>query len=185
MNRLIYSAITSLDGYLNDAEGNFDWSAPDPEVHAAVNELLASVGTMLYGRRMYDVLRAWEAIPSDGSQPPAIRDFAARWQAADKIVYSRTMTDVATKRTRIERDFEPAAVRALKGMAPADLTVGGAHLAAEAIAAGLVDEYVQFVQPIIVGAGTHWLPAEIALRLELIDVRRFAGGTVQLSYRAR
>jgi dihydrofolate reductase len=180
MAKLIYSAITSLDGYVADENGNFDWAEPDEEVHRFINDLLRPVGTYLYGRRMYEVMLAWETLTL-ADQPPFMRDFAQIWQAADKIVYSRTLETVSSARTRIERDFEPGAVRQMK--AAHDLSVGGPDLAAQAIRAGLVDEWHVFVAPIVVGGGTRFFPNDVRLKLELLDQRRFAGGMVHLHYR--
>ena len=184
MGRLIYSAIQSLDGYTVDAQGRFDWSAPDPEVHAAVNELLEPVGTHLYGRRMYDVLKAWETMPTGDDQEPVVRDFARIWRAADKVVYSTTLTEVSSARTRIERAFEPEAVRRLVRGSDRDVTVGGPTLAAHAFRAGLVDEVQLFVSPVVVGGGTRALPDDVRLDLELLEERRFGHGVVHLRYRA-
>jgi dihydrofolate reductase len=180
MAKLIYSAIASLDGYVADADGNFDWSAPDEEVHAFVNDLERSIGTYLYGRRMYEVLVAWETMDDD---EPVMRDYAEIWRAADKIVYSTTLEDVASERTRIEREFDAEAVRRLKDEAASDLSVGGPHLAAEALRSGLVDEVNLLLAPVIIGGGNPALPDGVRLQLELIDERRFAGGTVHLRYR--
>ena len=185
MAKLIYSAITSLDGYVADEDGNFDWAAPDEEVHRFVNDLERPVGTYLYGRRMYEVMRAWEHPEDFADQSPLMLDFAAVWQAADKIVYSRTLETVASARTRIVRDFDPETVRRLKDSAERDLTVGGPHLAAQALKAGLVDECHLFLAPIVVGGGNQALPDRLRLELELLDERRFAGGVVFLSYRTR
>jgi dihydrofolate reductase len=182
--KLIYSAITSLDGYVADAEGKFDWAEPDEEVHRFVNDLERPIGTHLYGRRMYEVMAYWEAVPDLADQPPFIRDFAEIWRAAEKIVYSRTLESVSSARTRIDRRFDPDAVRQMKGAARSDLTVGGAELAAEAIRAGLVDEYHLFVTPVVVGGGKRALPDDVRLRLELLDERRFGTGVVYLHYRA-
>ena len=180
MAKLTYSAIASLDGYVADADGNFDWSAPDEEVHAFVNDLERPIGTYLYGRRMYQVLVAWETM----SDPePVMRDYAEIWRAADKIVYSTTLEDVASERTRIEREFDPEAVRRLKDEAASDLSVGGPHLAAEALRSGLVDEVNLLLAPVIIGGGNPALPDGVRLQLELLDERRFAGGTVHLRYR--
>ena len=154
MAKLIYSAITSLDGYVDDEDGNFDWAAPDEEVHAFVNDLERPIGTYLYGRRLYEVMVAWETMDTGPDQPPVVRDFAEIWQAADKVVYSTTLETVASARTRIERDFDPEAVRRMKASAQRDLTVGGPALAAQAIRAGLVDECHLFLSPIVVGGGT-------------------------------
>ncbi len=182
MPKLIYSAITSLDGYVADENGDFDWAAPDEEVHAFVNDLERPVGTYLYGRRMYEVMVAWETMDTL-RQPPVVQDFAEIWRAADKIVYSKTLETVSSVRTRIERDFDPEAVRQMKASARRDISVGGPGLAAEAIKAGLVDEFRLFVTPIVVGGGTQWLPNDARQRLELLDERRFASGVVHLRYR--
>ena len=182
MAKLIYSAITSLDGYVADENGKFDWAEPDEEVHAFVNDLQRPVGTYLYGRRLYEVMVAWENLPDLGGQPPVIRDFAEIWRTADKVVYSRSLATVSSARTRIERDFDPEAVRRLKASAERDLTVGGADLAAQAIESGLVDEWQLLVVPIIVGGGKRSLPDGFRIRLELLDERRFANGTVYLRY---
>jgi dihydrofolate reductase len=183
MARLIYSAIMSLDGYIADADGNFDWAAPDEEVHAFVNDLERPVGTYLYGRRMYEMMRYWETAHTVAGQRPVSLDFAQIWQAADKIVYSATLQAPDTARTRVERDFDPDQVRKLKEAADRDLAVGGAHLAAQAIGAGLVDEYQLFAVPAIVGGGTRALPDLVRLDLALADERRFGNGTVYLCYR--
>jgi dihydrofolate reductase len=183
MAKLIYSAITSLDGYVADEEGNFDWAAPDEEVHSFLNDLERPIGTYLYGRRMYEVMRAWETMDTGPGQPTVVQDFAKIWQAADKIVYSRTLETAPGARTRIERDFDPEAVRQLKASAGRDLTVGGPNLAAQAIKAGLVDEYELFVTPVVVGGGKRSLPDGIRLKLELMDERRFGNGVVHLHYR--
>jgi dihydrofolate reductase len=183
MAKLIYTAISSLDGYVADEDGKFDWSAPDEEVHTFVNDLTRPIGTHLYGRRMYEVLRAWETMDL-ADQPPHIRDFAAIWQGADKIVYSRTLTTVSGARTRIEREFDPGAVQQMKADLERDLTVGGPGLAAEAIRAGLVDEIHLLLAPILVGGGKHALPDDVRIELELVDEQRFGNGTVHLHYRA-
>ena len=182
MARLIYSAIMSLDGYTADADGHIEWAAPDEEVHAFVNELERPVGTYLYGRRMYETMRSWETAHTLPGQPPVSLDFARIWQAADKIVYSTTLGAADTARTRVERDFDPDQVRKLKETVGRDLTVGGPHLAAQAIAAGLVDEYQFFLVPAIVGGGIRALPDRVRLDLALADERRFANGTVYLRY---
>jgi len=181
---LIYSAIASLDGFVEDASGRFDWAAPDAEVHAFVNELERTVGTCLYGRRMYETMVWWESPPGLDDEPAPVREFAELWQAADKIVYSRTMPAVSSARTRIERELDPDAIRTLKRNAKSDVSVGGAELAAQAIAAGLVDEVHLFLVPVLVGAGKPALPAAAGRHaLELLDERRFRGGTVYLRYR--
>jgi dihydrofolate reductase len=181
--KLIYSAITSLDGYVADEDGDFDWAAPDEEVHRFVNDLERPVGTYLYGRRMYEVMVYWETAHTLADQSPFIRDFAEIWQAADKIVYSRTLETAASARTRIERGFDPETVRQLKASAGRDITVGGPDLAAQAIEAGLVDELQLLVAPVVVGGGKQALPDKLRLKLELLDERRFGSGVVYLNYR--
>jgi dihydrofolate reductase len=181
--KLIYSAIASLDGYVEGPDGRFDWAAPDHDVHAFVNELERSVGTHLFGRRMYETMVYWEDPPDLSSQPAPVKEYAAMWHAVDKVVYSRTLTEVSGVRTRIEPEFEPEAVRRLKAEADRDLTIGGPELAALAIEAGLVDEYQLFVVPDVVGGGKRALPDGERLGLELLDVHRFDGGTVFLRYR--
>jgi dihydrofolate reductase len=185
MANLIYSAIASLDGYVADEQGNFEWAAPDEEVHAFVNELERPIGTYLYGRRMYDVMAAWETAHTFDDQRPVMQDFARIWQAADKLVYSRTLDSVSSARTRIERAFDPDAVRQLKAAAERDITVGGPHLAAEALRAGLVDELQLFLTPVIVGGGNAALPNQLRLNLELLDERSFGSGVVYLRYAVR
>ena len=184
MAELIYAAIASLDGYVADAEGKFEWSAPDEQVHGFVNEIERRVGTQLLGRRMYEVLAVWDSPDMLSDTSPAIREFAELWQATDKVVYSRTLESVGP-RTRIEREFDPEAVRELKRSADRDLSVGGPELAAQALAAGLVDDCHLFLSPVVVGGGTRALPAGVRLELELLDERRFDNGVVHLHYRAR
>jgi dihydrofolate reductase len=185
MAKLIYSAITSLDGFVADEDGNFDWSAPDEEVHTFVNDLERSVGTHLYGRRMYEVMVYWETAQALLGQPPYVQDYAEIWQAADKVVYTRTLEAPSSARTRIEREFDPEAIRQLKAEATRDITVGGPALAAQAIEAGLVDEWHLFVAPVVVGAGNPSLPDRVRVELELLGERRFGNGTVHLHYRTR
>ena len=185
MANLIYSAITSLDGYVADEEGNFDWAAPDEEVHAFVNDLERPIGTYLYGRRMYEVMTYWETAYAVAGQPLSALDYAEIWQAADKVVYSTTLVTASTVKTRIERDFDPEDVRDMKASADRDLSVGGPGLAARAIGAGLVDEFLRFITPIVVGGGTRWLPDGVRIELELADERRFDSGVVFLRYRTR
>lgn len=182
MSKLIYSAITSLDGYVADEDGDFGWAAPDEEVHAFVNDVQRPVGTYLYGRRMYEVMVYWETAPTSGAASPAVLDFAAMWQDADKIVYSKTLDRVASARSALERDFDPGTVREMKASAARDLCVAGPTLAAEAFRADLVDEVHLFVVPAIVGGGTAALPAGVRLRLELLDHRRFRSGALYLHY---
>ena len=181
MAKLIYTAIASLDGYVADEDGRFDWAAPDEEVHAFVNDLERPIGTYLCGRRLYEVMVFWETVDDDA---PVMRDYAQIWRAAEKIVYSRTLETVSSARTRLERDFDPDAVRELKAAAERNLSVGGAELAAEAIRAGLVDECHLFLTPIVVGGGTRALPDGVRWKLELLDERRFGNGVVHLHYRS-
>lgn len=185
MARLVYSAIGSLDGYVADADGAFDWSAPGEEVHAFVNDLERSAGTHLLGRRMYEVLAVWDEPEMLEDDHPVMRDFAATWQAADKVVYSSTLPAASTRRTRLERAFDPVAVRALVAGAEADVTIGGPTLAAEAFRAGLVDEVHLFLNPVLVGGGTPALPQGVRIDLELVDEHRFADGVVHLHHRVR
>jgi dihydrofolate reductase len=180
--KLIYTAIASLDGYIADEDGRFDWAVPDEEVHGFINDLERSVGTYLYGRRMYEVMTGWETMAL-ADQSPFMRDFAQIWRAADKIVYSTTLATVSSARTRIERAFDPEAVRQLKASLARDLAVGGPDLAAHAFEAGLVDECHVFVAPIVVGGGTRSFPDDVRVRLELADERRFGSGMVHLRYR--
>ena len=183
MSRLIYSAITSLDGYIADENGNFDWAAPDEEMHFFVNELERSVGTYLYGRRMYETMVFWEAAHELPDQPRFVLDFAEIWQSAEKVVYSNTLAETSSARTRIEREFDPEVVRRMKEAAERDITVGGPHLAAQALRSRLVDQLQVFVAPIVVGGGNRFLPDGFGHRLELVDGRRFRGGVVYLDYR--
>jgi dihydrofolate reductase len=183
--KLIYSAITPLDGYVADEDGNFDWAVPDEEVHTFINDLERPIGTYLYGRRMYEVMVGWETDPTLAEQSPVMRDFAQIWQAADKIVYSKTLEAVSTARTRIERDFDPEVVRQMKARAGRDIIVGGPELAAQAIKAGLVDELHLFVAPIVVGGGKQSLPNNVRLELEVLDERQFGNGMVHLHYSTR
>jgi dihydrofolate reductase len=181
MAKLVYSALTSLDGYVADAEGKFDWAAPDEEVHGFVNDLEREIGTHLYGRRLYEVMVVWETLQSD---EPVMHDYAEIWRAADKVVFSKTLDAPSSERTRIEREFDPAAIREMKAASERDLSVGGSELAAQAIAAGLVDECHLFLSPVTVGGGKRALPAGVRWQLELLDERRFGNGVVHLHYRA-
>lgn len=182
MGRLIYSAIASLDGYIVDADGSFDWAMPDEEVHAYVNDLSRDIGTHLYGRRMYEVMAFWETTDDDD---PVMRDYAQVWRSADKVVYSSTLDEVRSTRTRLEPTFDPAAVQRLVDEAATDVSIGGATLAGHALRAGLVDRLDLFVNPVVVGGGTHWLPDGVRLDLALTAEHRFAGGVVHLRYEPR
>ena len=184
MARLIYSAICSLDGFVADEGGGFEWAAPDEELHAFVNDVLRPVGTHLYGRRMYETMVGWETMPTGPDQPEVTNEFASVWRAASKIVFSRTLDDVGSERTLLKRTFEPDWVRSLKETTETDLMIGGPVLAGQAMrAVGLVDEIRLFMHPVIVGGGLHALPADTRLELELLDERRFDSGVVGLHYR--
>src|SRR5215207_3441548 len=185
MAKLIYSAIASLDGYVADEEGNFDWAAPDEEVHTFVNDLERQVGTHLYGRRMYEVMRYWETAHAITDRQSVGQDYAKIWRSADKIVYSKTLHTVSSARTRIERDFDAEAVRRMKAQSRRNISVGGPGLAARALQAGLVDECHLFFTPIVVGGGKRSFPPNVRLELELLDERHFEGGVVYLRYRTR
>ncbi len=183
MGKLIYAAIASLDGYVEDESGSFEWAAPDEEVHAFVNDLERPIGTHLYGRRMYETMVYWETVDTSAEQSSVTGDFAEIWRAAEKIVYSRTLRTPSSARTRIEPDFDPAAVRKLKQDSTRDLTIGGAELAGQAIAAGLVDECHLVLCPVVVGGGKRALPVDVRVPLQLLEQHRFRGGTVHLHYR--
>ena len=182
MARLIHTGIISLDGYLTDEQGDFDWAEPDDEVHAFVNDRERSIGTYLYGRQLYEVMSAWETI---GDESAVMRDYAQVWRAADKVVYSSTLPAVQTARSRLERSFDPAAVRVMKESADRDLSIGGPGLAVHALRAGLVDEIDLYVSPIVVGGGKRFLPDGVRLKLELAEERRFGNGVVFLRYAVR
>ena len=183
MARLVYSMIASLDGYVADEGGNFDWATPDEELHGFINDLERRIGTYLYGRRMYETMVFWEtALDADG-EPEVFREYARIWQAADKVVYSRTLSETTSKRTRVEREFDPGPIRDMKARAGKDISVSGPHLAGEALRARLVDEVQLFVAPVIVGGGNRAFPAGVHATLELLDSQRFASGFVYLRYR--
>jgi dihydrofolate reductase len=184
MAKLIYSAITSLDGYIADEEGNFDWAMPDEEVHTFINDLEQPVGTYLYGRRMYETMLYWETAHAVADHPVE-QDYAQVWRAAEKVVYSKTLQAVSSARTRIERAFDPDAIRQMKASAERDIGVGGPDLASQAFGAGLVDECHLFVAPIVIGAGKRALPEGVRVVLELLDERRFGNGMVYLHYRTK
>jgi dihydrofolate reductase len=183
MSKLVYSTITSLDGYIADESGNFDWSAPDQEVFAFINVLERDVDTVLYGRRMYETMVYWETFHGSEDQPSYLRDFAETWRAQDKIVYSTTLGQSTSARTRIERAFVPVEVQRMKESSERDISIGGAHLASQMIEAGLVDEMHLFVAPVTVGGGTPAHPGDSHTSLELLDVKRFESGVVHLHYR--
>ena len=183
MAKLIYSVLASLDGYFEDADGRFDWAAPDEDVHALVNDLERPIGAYLYGRRVYETMVFWETVSTEADEPAMFWDYAGIWRAAEKIVYSRTLQTPSSARTRIEREFDPDAVRQLKLSSTADIAVAGGDLAGQAIGAGLVDEYHLFLCPIVIGGGKRTLPDNVRAQLELLDERRFKNGVVHLHYR--
>ena len=185
MARLIYTANMSLDGYIEDMDGKFNWTDPSEEVFRFITNLIRADGTHLYGRRMYESMMVWETDPNLAGESPLMRDFAQVWQSADKIVYSRTLEAVSTRKTQIERNFDPEAIRRLKETVEQDIHIGGAELAAQAFRAGLIDECNLFILPIIVGGGKPCLPEHVRLELELLDERRFDSGVVFLHYRTR
>ena len=185
MAHLIYSAISSLDGYTEDLDGKFDWAAPDEEVHRFINNLERAAGTHLYGRRMYESMSVWETDPNLAAESPLMRDFAEVWQAADKIVYSKTLETISTRKTQLERKFDPEAIRQLKEAVEHDLLIGGPELAAHAFRSGLIDECHLFLIPIIVGGGKLALPDNVRFELELLEERRFGSGVVFLRYRVK
>lgn len=183
MAKLIYITNVSLDGYIEDSHGNFDWTEPDDEVFAFITDLVRSAGTYLYGRRLYETMAVWETDPALAAQSDLMGDFAHVWQAADKVVYSTTLLEASTAKTELERNFDPEAIRTLKDSAARDLTVGGSNLAAHAFEAGLVDECQMLIHPVLVGAGKSSLPRDSRVDLELLDERRFSNGVVYLRYR--
>nr|WP_246315487.1 dihydrofolate reductase family protein [Kineococcus aurantiacus] len=182
---MVYAANTSLDGHLEDADGAFDWSVPDEEVHAFWNEHERGIGTSLYGRRMYETMRVWEDDEWLAGEPAVVREYAGIWRDADKVVYSSTLAQVPTARTRLERRFDPDAVRRLKETSDRDVSVGGATLGAEAFRHGLVDECLLLLHPVSVGGGRPALPTGLRVDLDLLEVRRFDGGAVLLRHAVR
>jgi dihydrofolate reductase len=185
MAKLIYSALSSLDHYIEDANGNFDWAAPDEEVHAFINNLERSSGTYLYGRRMYEMMTVWETDPDLAAESPLLGEFAEIWQAADKILYSRTLTSAATRKTTIERNFDPEAIRRLKETAERNIAIGGSELAGQVFRSGLIDECHLFLVPVIIGGGKRSLPDNLRLDLDLLEEHRFSSGVVFLRYQVR
>ena len=185
MAHLIYSALSSLDGYIGDRDGNFDWAMPDEEVHRFINNLERTTGTYLLGRRMYETMMVWETDPNLAADSPLTQDYAQIWQAADKIVYSTTLASASTRKTRIERNFDPEAIRQLKKTAQQNISIGGPELAAHAFRSGLIDECQLFLTPVMVGGGKPSLPDNIRLELELLEERRFGNGMVFLRYQTR
>jgi len=182
MAELIYSAITSLDGFVADKDGNFDWAEPDEQVHSFINALMRPAAVHLYGRRMYEIMTAWETLDTD-NEPACIAEFAAQWRAAEKVVYSATLQGVSTSRTRLERRFDPEAIRRMKASAPGEIGIGGPTIAARAFESGLVDTIHLFIAPVLVGDGKRALPVGGFQPLSLRDERRFPNGMVYLQYR--
>lgn len=183
MGKLIYAPISSMDGYIEDDAGRFDWAMPSDDAHAFINDLMRPFGTHLYGRRLYEVMKAWETDPSLGQESPIMEDFASIWQAAAKVVFSRSLEQASTRRTDIQRDFDPESIRRMKQDSSRDFSIGGATLAATAFRAGLIDECHIFLAPIVIGSGKRSLPNDVRLKLELLEQRRFADGMVYLRYR--
>jgi dihydrofolate reductase len=181
--KLIYSMLASLDGYVADQEGSFDWAVPDNDVHSFINQLEQPVDTYLYGRRMYETMLAWETMDTGADQPRALVEFAHMWRAATKMVYSRTLSTVSSVRAHLSRDFDPEAVRQMKARPGGDMSVSGPNLAASAFRAQLIDELQLFITPIMVGGGARALPDDVRVKLELSDERRFGNGVVYLRYR--
>lgn len=182
MGRLIFQALQSLDGYIQDATGKFDWAAPSAEVHAFVNDLERPIGTYLYGRKLYETMAVWQTLPTGPSEPPEMNDYAEIWRAADKVIFSTTLDSVSTPKTRLERSFDADTIRALKASTQSDIDIGGPTLAIAALRAGLVDELRLFLNPVVVGGGVRFLPDDLRLHLELLDERTFDSGVVYLSY---
>jgi dihydrofolate reductase len=183
MGRLVYAALCSLDGYTADEDGSFDWAAPGEELHGFVNEMERGLGTYLYGRRMYEVMRFWEDADALAGEPEVMQEYGRIWRAADKVVYSSTLDAVTTDRTRLERSFDPGAVREMKESSDRDLGIGGPTLAAGALRAGLVDDVHLLIAPVVVGGGLQVFPDGLKVSLELVDERRFGDGVVHLRYR--
>jgi dihydrofolate reductase len=189
MGKLIYLITTSLDGFVADQHGNFDWAVPSEEVHAFVNDIVRNVGTSLLGRTMYEIMKVWDTIPTEGTGGPmdgpseAMNDYAKIWQAAKKIVYSTSLTEVTIANATIERSFDPNTIQKLVAESDKDFGIGGPHLAAEAIRAGIVDEYHQIIVPQLIGSGNYWLPKEVNRKLKLVDLRKFENGFMHLHYR--
>jgi dihydrofolate reductase len=189
MGKLIYLITTSLEGYAADENGNIDWAMPTEEVHSFVNDQLRNVGTILMGRNLYETMKVWDDIPTEGTSGPmdgpskSMNDFAKIWQGANKVVYSTSLTDVAIANATIERSFDPSTVQKLVAESDRDFDIGGPHLAAEAIQANIVDEYHQIIVPVMIGSGNHWLPKDVSIKLQLTDMRKFENGFVHLQYR--
>ena len=188
MGKLIYLITTSLDGYVADKNGDFEWAMPSEEVHAFVNDTVRNVGTSLLGRNMYEIVKVWDTIPTEGTSgimdgpSEAMNDYAKIWRAAKKIVYSTSLSDVTIANATIERSFDPSTIQKLVAESDKDFDIGGPHLAAEAIKAGIVDEYHQIIVPQLIGSGNYWLPKDVESKLKLVDLRKFENGFVHLQY---
>jgi dihydrofolate reductase len=185
MGKLIYAINTSLDGFFEDADGSFDFSVPDDAVHLFYNDMMRGIGTQLLGRRMYETMTVWETDPSFARESPILADFAAAWIDSDKLVYSSTLTEPTTTRTRIVPTFDADEVRALKEASSTDLLIGGPELASHALHAGVVDEISLVLSPVALGAGKPALPTDLRLELELVDEHRFDNGAVHIAYRVQ
>ena len=188
MGKLVYLITTSLDGFVADKNGDFEWAMPSEEVHAFVNDIVRNVGTSLLGRNMYEIMQVWDTIPTEGTGGPmdgpseAMNDFAKIWRAAKKIVYSTSLSDLTIANATIERSFDPGTIQKLVAESDKDFDIGGPHLAAEAIKAGIVDEYHQIIVPQLIGSGNYWLPKDVESKLKLVDLRKFENGFVHLQY---
>jgi dihydrofolate reductase len=189
MGNLIYLISTSLDGYVADENGNFDWGKPSEEEHAFINDTLRNVGTILMGRNLYETMKVWDDIPTEGVSGPymdgpsqAMNDYAKIWRAANKIVYSTSLSEVTTDNTTLERKFSPDVIKKMVAESDKDFDIGGPHLAAEAIKANIIDEYHQIIVPLILGGGNHWLPGGNNNKLKLVDMHKFKNGFVHLQY---
>lgn len=183
MAKLIYAGIVSLDGYFADANDKFDWAMPSEEIHTFINDLERKIGTHLYGRRLYEIMTAWETMHTLAGQPPIVLDYSAIWRSADKIVFSKSLKAVSSSRTTIQTEFDAEVVRNLKNKSERDLSIGGPDLAAQAIKAGLVDEYRLFITPVLVGGGKQFFPENVHLNLKLVEELRFGNGVVHLHYK--
>jgi dihydrofolate reductase len=181
MGKIIYLITTSLDGYVADENGDFEWAMPSEEVHAFVNDTVRNVYTSLIGRKMYEIMKVWDTIPTDGDSE-AMNDYAKMWRDTKKIVYSTSLTDVAIANATLERSFDPNTIQELVAKSDKDFDIGGPNIAAQAIKAGIVDEYHQIIVPIIIGGGNYWLPKDAKSKLELVDMRKFENGFVHLQY---
>ena len=188
MGKLIYLITTSIDGYVADKNGSFSWAKPTEEIHSFVNDQLSNVGTILMGSKLYETMKVWDEIPTEGTGGPmdgpsqAMNDYSKIWRAADKIVYSTSLAELKIKNATIERSFDPSAIQKQVAESDKDYDIGGPHLAAQAIKANIIDDYHQFIAPIIIGSGNYWLPKDFKIQLKLVDSRKFENGFVYLRY---